>query len=206
MVESAQMSSVQTRPQLSLRPAVEDDVAGMREIFAEGVQDRLIPFEEQPRTKEELRFQVLASQADTKHPILVAELRGWLLGWCALVAAEPRPKLQDIGEIFVYVRRSFRNYGVGQQLMRAMQDEARRLNYRKLLGKVLANNVDSVRLCISCGWREVGRLVAHDPSFSERRDIILVEYIVGDATKANVRSAGPVKRELPNIPGPSSSE
>lgn len=194
------MSSVQTRPQLSLRPAQEDDVPGMREIFAEGVQDRLIPFEEQPRTKEELRFQVLASQADTRHPILVAELRGWLLGWCALVSAEPRPKLQDIGELFVYVRRSFRNYGVGQQLMRAMQDEARRLNYRKLLGKVLANNVDSVRLCVSCGWREVGRLVAHDPSFNERRDVILVEYIVGEATRANAGPVSSPKKELPNLP------
>jgi L-amino acid N-acyltransferase YncA len=204
------MSSAETRPQLSLRPAQEDDVAGMREIFAEGVQDRLIPFEEQPRTKEELRFQVLASLADTKHPILVAELRGWLLGWSALAAAEPRPKLQDIGEIFVYVRRSFRNYGVGQQLMRAMQDEARRMGYRKLIGKVLANNVDSVRLCVSCGWREVGKLVAHDPSFGERRDVILVEYIVGDATRASAGAAGgsasaAPKRELPNIPGSSTT-
>jgi L-amino acid N-acyltransferase YncA len=172
------------RPQLLLRPAREDDVAGMREIFAEGVQDRLIPFEDQPRSREELKFQVLASLADTQHPVLVAELRGWLLGWAALAAAELRPKLGDIGEVFVYVRRSFRNYGVGQQLMRAMQEQARRLGYRKLVGRVLAENRDSLRLCISCGWREVGRLARHDPSFGEYRDVILVESVIAEAPPA----------------------
>ena len=184
------MSPEDPRPQLSLRPANEDDVAGMREIFAEGVQDKLIPFEEQPRSKEELRFQVLASLADSQHPILVAELRGWLLGWAALAAAEQRPKLHDIGEVFVYVRRSFRNYGVGQQLMRAMQDESNRLGYRKLMGKVLAENRDSVRLCVSCGWREIGKLAGHDPSFGQRRDIAVLEYIVGDPTKLSGSGAG----------------
>jgi phosphinothricin acetyltransferase len=170
-------SPAEPRPQLSLRPATEEDAAAMREIFAEGVQDHLIPFEDQPRGRDELRDQVTAALAERRRPILVAELRGWLLGWGALAQADPRPKLADVAEVFIYVRRSFRNYGVGQQLMRALQEQAKVGGYRKLIGHVLADNWDSLRLCQTTGWREVGRHQAHDPSFDELRDVIVVEYL-----------------------------
>ena len=169
-------SPTESRPQLTVRPAAEDDASAMREIFAEGVQDHLIPYEDQPRSREELKAQIAAALADERHPILIAELRGWILGWAALAQADARAKLSDVAEVFVYVRRSFRNYGVGQQLMRALQEEAKRLGYRKLIGHVLADNRDSARLCASCGWREVGKLLGHDPSFDERRDIIIMEF------------------------------
>jgi phosphinothricin acetyltransferase len=169
-------SPAEPRPQLSLRPANEEDAAGMREIFAEGVQDHLIPFEDHARSRDEITVQIAASLVDTRQPILVAELRGWLLGWAALAPAYSRAKLADIAEVFVYVRRSFRNYGVGQQLMRGIQDQAKLLGYRKLLGHILADNGDSLRLCQTTGWREVGRQVAQDPSFEQFRDVIVVEY------------------------------
>ncbi|HET9399647.1 MAG TPA: GNAT family N-acetyltransferase [Candidatus Acidoferrales bacterium] len=171
-------SPTESRPQLSIRPAAEDDASAMREIFAEGVQDHLIPYEDQPRSREEIKSQITAAQAAEKYPILVADLRGWVLGWAALAQADSRAKFGDTAEVFVYVRRSFRNYGVGQQLMRALQEEAKRLSYRKLLGHVLAENRDSARLCVSCGWREVGKLVGHDPSFGERRDVIIMEFSI----------------------------
>lgn len=171
-------SATESRPQLTVRPAAEDDAAAMREIFAEGVQDHQIPYEDQPRSREEIKSQIAAAQAAEKYPILVAELRGWVLGWAALAAADTRAKLSDMAEVFVYVRRSFRNYGVGQQLMRALQEEAKRLGYRKLIGHVLTENRDSARLCVSCGWREVGKLVGHDPSFGERRDVNIMEFTV----------------------------
>lgn len=169
----------ESRPQLVVRPAHEDDATVMREIFNEGVQDHLIPFEEHPRSIETQKDLIVAALADAKHPILVAELRGWVLGWIALTPHDPRPQLADIAEVSVCVRRSFRNYGVGRQLMQAAQTEATRLGYRKLVGHVLADNGDSLRLCQTSGWREVGRHIGHDLSFEERRDVIIVEYLIG---------------------------
>ncbi len=178
------MATAEARPQLLIRPPVEGDALVMREIFNEGVQDHLIPFEEQPRSVEEQAEKIRAAAADAKHPMLVAELRGWVLGWIALAAADARPQLADVGEISVCVRRSFRNYGVGRQLMQAMQEEAARIGYRKLMGKVLATNVDSLRLCLACGWRDVGRLVGHDASYGERRDIAIMEFVIETAGQA----------------------
>jgi L-amino acid N-acyltransferase YncA len=168
----------ESRPQLLVRPAHEDDALVMREIFNEGVQDHLIPFEEHARSVETQKELISEALRDSQHPILVAELRGWVLGWIALTPHDPRPQLADVAEVSVCVRRSFRNYGVGRQLMQAVQAEAPRLGYRKLVGRVLGDNGDSLRLCQSCGWREVGRYIAHDTSFEEKRDIVIVEYLI----------------------------
>ena len=176
----------ESRPQLVVRHAHENDAAAMREIFNEGVQDHLIPFEDHPRSVETQRELIAAAVADTWHPILVAELRGWVLGWIALTPYDRRPLLGDMAEVSVCVRRSFRNYGVGQQLMNAIQDEAAKLLYRKLVGRLLAENRDSLRLCLSCGWREVGKHLAHDMAFGERRDVVVVEYLIPQKEKSTI--------------------
>jgi len=174
-------STPESRPQLTVRHAREDDAAVLREIFNEGVQDHLVAFEEHARSIDEQKVFLLQALTDERHPILVAELRGWVLGWISLMPYDVRPQLADIAEVFLCVRRSFRNYGVGRQLMQAIQAEAVKLNYRKLIGRVLAENGDSLRLCQVSGWREVGRHIGHDPSFEERRDIVIVEFLIGSA-------------------------
>ncbi len=172
------MASPETGPRLLIRPAREDDAAALREIFNEGVQDHRATFETEPVSVEDQRRQIVAAAEDPRHPVLVAELRGWILGWATLQGHDPRPQLGDIGEVFVYVRRSFRNYGVGRQLMKTIQHQAGNLGYRKLIGRVLAENRDSLSLCRATGWREVGRHEQHARHDAALRDVIVVEYLV----------------------------
>ena len=65
-------------------------------------------------------------------------------GWAELAPYDNRIALDDIGEVYIYVRRAFRSYGVGRQLMRAVQEAAGKLGYRKLIGRVLAQNQDGL--------------------------------------------------------------
>ncbi len=181
MIESPLMATPETGPRLTIRPAREEDAPALREIFNEGVQDGLETFETEPRSVEEQKLLIAAAAQDPKHPILVAELRGWALGWITIQPHDPRHGLDGIGEVTVYVQRSFRNYGVGRQLMKTIQKEAQNLGYRKLLGWVLAENRDSLRLCRSTGWREVGRHEQHTRHEDALRDVVAVEYLVPPA-------------------------
>jgi L-amino acid N-acyltransferase YncA len=166
------------RPQLDIRPAHEEDAAALCEIFNEAVHDHMDTFDSEHRTVEDHRLLIGAAEYDPKHPILVADVRNWIAGWVALAPYDSRISLDDMGEVCVYVRRSFRNYGVGRQLMRAIQESAAARGYRKLIGRILAENRDGLRLCRAMGWREVGRHSAHAQLKDGLHDVILVEYLL----------------------------
>ena len=176
------MSTATLRPQLEIRFAKESDAASMCEIFNEAVQDHQETFDSDPRALDDQQLAIDAAEADPKHPILVADLRNWIAGWAALSSYDNRIALDDIGEVFIYVRRSFRSYGVGRQLMRAVQDTARVLGYRKLIGRILAENQDGLLLCRATGWREVGRHSAHARLQEGLHDVVLVEYLIPSQT------------------------
>jgi phosphinothricin acetyltransferase len=110
--------------------------------------------------------------------MLVAEVRNWPCGMAALLPHDQRRELQDMAEVEIFVRRSFRSYGVGRQLMRAVQAEAGRLGYRKLIGRVLGDSEDTLRLCQATGWRVVGRHEQHARHGERLRDVVVVEFLV----------------------------
>ena len=172
------MSSPSARPQLQIREVRDEDAAALCEIFNEVVQDRLETFDSDPRTLEDQQMRIAAAQHDPKHPIVVAELRNWIAGWAMLAPYDVRIALDDIGEVYIYVRRAFRSYGVGRQLMRAAQEAAGKLGYRKLIGRVLVQNQDGLNLCRATGWRDVGRHSAHARLNDGLQDVMLVEYLI----------------------------
>jgi L-amino acid N-acyltransferase YncA len=170
------MSTASARPQLQIRQAQDEDASPLREIFNEAVQDHLETFDSDPRTVDDQRLRIAAAEQDPKHPILIAELRNWVAGWVELAPYDNRIALDDIGEVYIYVRRAFRSYGVGRQLMRAIQESAGKLGYRKLIGRVLAQNQDGLVLCRATGWHDVGRHSNHVRLHDGLHDVMVVEY------------------------------
>ena len=150
----------------------------MREIFNEAVEDDFATFEAKPRSIEEQTRLILAAEKDLRHPMLVAEVRNWVCGSVAIEPHDQRHGLDEMGELAVFVRRSFRSYGIGRQLMRAAQAEAARLGYRKLIGQVLSDNLDSLRLCQATNWRVVGTHEQHARHGDRLRDVTILEYRV----------------------------
>jgi len=178
------MASPEMRPQLTVRPARDADAPALREIFNEAIEDGLTTFETLARSIEQQKLLILAAQLNPRYPVLVAEVRNWVCGYVAIEPYDERRGLDEIGEVAVFVRRSFRSYGVGRQLMRVAQTEAARLGYRKLIGRVLADNHDSLRLCQATGWRTVGLHERHARHGDDLRDVTLVEYLVPPTTQA----------------------
>jgi L-amino acid N-acyltransferase YncA len=172
------MTPAEFSPKLTIRPAQDEDAGALREIFNEALEDRLATFAAAPRTLEEQKGLIAAATRDLRYPLLVAEIRGWPSGFVAIEPHDERHNLDDMGDVVIFVRRSFRSYGVGRELMRAAQTEAARLGYRKLIGFLLAENHDGLRLCQATGWHTVGIHQKHSRNGNRLRDVIVVEYQV----------------------------
>src|SRR5579863_9135522 len=103
------MASPEMRPQLTVRPARDADASALREIFNEAVEDGLTTFETAARSLEQQKLLILAAQLNPRHSVLVAEVRNWVCGYVAMEPYDERRGPDDIGELAVFVRRSFRS-------------------------------------------------------------------------------------------------
>ncbi len=172
------MASAEQRPHLNIRPARDDDAPALREIFNDAVEDGLATFDSALRSIEDQKRLIAMAEQDSQRPLLVAEVRNWVCGFVSIEPYEERLHLGEIGEVTVFVRRSFRSYGVGRQLMRAAQTEADRRGFRKLIGRVLSENEESLRLCKATGWRLIGVQEQHARHGNRLRDVTVVEYLL----------------------------
>jgi L-amino acid N-acyltransferase YncA len=176
------MATPEQRPHLNIRPAREDDAPALREICNDAVEDGLATFDSGLRSIEDQKRLIAAAGQDARRLLLVAEVRNLVCGFVSVEAYEERLHNGEMAEIVIFVRRSFRSYGVGRQLMRAAQTEAGRLGYRKLIGRVLSDNEDSLRLCKATGWRVVGVHEQHARHGSRLRDVTVVELLLPTLT------------------------
>jgi phosphinothricin acetyltransferase len=178
------MATAQERAHLNIRPAREDDAPALREIFNDAVEDGLTTFESALRSIDDQKRLIARAEQDSRRPLFVAEVRNLVCGLVCIEPHEEKLHLGEIGEVTVFVRRSFRSYGIGRQLMLVAQTEAARRGYRKLIGLVLSNNEESLRLCKVSGWRLVGTHEQHARHGNRLRDITVVEYLLPAVPRA----------------------
>jgi phosphinothricin acetyltransferase len=138
----------------TVRPAREGDDAAVCAIYNEGVADRLATLDTHERTVEEMRR--WRGSRGPRHPVLVAERGGEVVGWGSLNEFNPREAYRHVADFSVYVRRTDRRQGVGARLTRACIDRARELGYHKLVLAALDENGAGRALYARLGFREVG--------------------------------------------------
>ena len=166
---------------IRIRAARIEDAKEIARIYNQGVQDRAATFENAFVTPEE-RYLWLVARPE-KYPVLVAEVKHTMMGWASLAPYSPRACYNGIAELSIYIDRSLRGHGVGQELMKAMQQAARDKGYYKLIGRVMAANEPGRKLCQVTGWKEVGIHEKHGKLGGEWHDLSLVEYLIPENLK-----------------------
>lgn len=166
---------------IKIRPARVEDAKEIARIYNQGVQDRAATFENAFVTPKE-RYLWLVARPE-KYPVIVAEVKHTMMGWASLAPYSPRACYNGIAELSIYIDRSLRGHGVGQGLMKAMQQAAREKGYHKLIGRVMAGNEPGRKLCQVTGWKEVGIHEKHGKLEGNWHDLVLVEYLIPENLK-----------------------
>lgn len=155
-----------------IRDATPADAAAVARIYNQGIAERQSTFETRPRSAEDVADWL---RPGARHPVLVAERRGLLLGWANLSGYRARECYAGIAEFSIYFDREARGQGVGRVLMGALIDRARAEGFYKLVSRIFVENAASLALCRRSGFREVGIYQRHAQLDGVWRDVVIVE-------------------------------
>jgi len=161
---------------LTIRPARDSDLPAVTDIFNEAILTTTAVFYTEPRTlDEQTRW---FSAHGPRHPVLVAELDGAVVGWAALTAWSDRQAYDGTAETTFYVKSEHRGRGIGRRLKQAIVDEARRIGFHTLIARVAEESSASLYLNESAGFRHVGTLKEVGRKFGKLLDVHILQLML----------------------------
>jgi len=135
-------------------------------------------------TRERTAADVEGWFASGRHPILVAERDGSVIGFIAASSYRPRDCYRGIAEFSVYVAGTERGRRIGDALMVEFLPALERAGFWKVLSRIFPENEASRALCRRHGFREVGVYRRHAQLDGEWRDVVIVERLVGKRSES----------------------
>ena len=139
---------------IEIRRAEPTDAEAIAIIYNQGIEDRLATLETEARSPDERRGWL--TSRGRRHPVLVGETGGQVIGWSSLNSFNPRAAYDHVADISVYVERAWRGRGVGRQLLETLIGCGRELGYHKLVLAAFPFNAPGVALYGRVGFIEVG--------------------------------------------------
>lgn len=107
---------------------------------------------------------------------LVARSEDEIVGWAALSPVSGRCVYKGVAEVSLYVKESARGHGIGKALLKAVIQESERIGIWTLQSGTFPENIASIALQKSCGFRQVGIREKIGYMNGKWRDVILLEY------------------------------
>jgi L-amino acid N-acyltransferase YncA len=161
---------------LKIRNAQLSDVEAITEIYNEAILTTTATFDTMPKSVTE-RLEWLKSH-DERHPVIVCELNGTVVGWASLSRWSERSAYDDTAETSFYVKSEYRSRGAGRKLKEAIIEEARRLKFHTLIARVAEGGHVSLHLNESFGFANVGTLKEVGRKFGRLLDVYILQKML----------------------------
>ena len=160
---------------LTIRKAAMKDLAAITEIYNEAILKTVATFDTEPKTVEEQK--PWFESHDSRHPILVAEQDGTIVGWASLSKWSDRCAYSDTAELSVYVKEELRGRGIGKKLMREILDQGQKVGLHTVVARIAESNEVSVRLHEAFGFEHVGTMKEVGRKFGKLLDVHMMQKI-----------------------------
>jgi L-amino acid N-acyltransferase YncA len=146
-----------------------DDWESVRQIYGEGIASGNATFEI------ELPDWTRWDHAHRKDCRLVAREAKTVMGWAALSPVSSRAVYAGVAEVSVYVATAAHGRGIGTALLRELVRQSEQNGIWTLQAGIFPENVVSITLHKSCGFREVGLRHRIAQLAGVWRDVLLLE-------------------------------
>jgi phosphinothricin acetyltransferase len=157
-----------------VRPSTSADMADVTAIYTRFVVTSTATFEiVAPDESEMLRRR--QAVLDLGLPYLVAELEGYIVGFCYASQFRPREGYRFTVEDSIYVRPDCIGHGVGRMLLASLISECQAKGCHSMVACICGVNVSSVALHASLGFQQVGLLPEAGNKFGEWLRLLIMQ-------------------------------
>jgi L-amino acid N-acyltransferase YncA len=162
---------------VTIRCAESGDLEAITAIYNEAILTTTATFDTETKTVAE-RTEWFRSH-DERHPVLVADVAGQVVGWSSITKWSDRKAYDDTAETSFYVKAEYRGRGIGRKLKQATLDQAQRLGFHTLIARVAEGSNESLHLNESFGFHHVGTLKQVGRKFGRLLDVHILQKMLG---------------------------
>jgi phosphinothricin acetyltransferase len=165
---------------MMIRDAVLADLPAITAIYAHHVLTGTGTFEETPPDEAEIAARMAKVQA-AQCAWLVAEHEGVITGYGYYSQIRDRSAYRFTAEDSIYVRQDVRGMGVGKALVQALLEHATARGFRQMIAVIGdSENVGSIGLHSSLGFRQVGTMKSVGLKFGQWVDVVTMQRALGE--------------------------
>jgi phosphinothricin acetyltransferase len=170
-----------------IRSATANDMASVMAIYKHFVLATTNTLEVTPPDLSEMQRR-RQSVLDRGLPYLVAELEGYVVGYCYASQFRPREGYRFTVEDSIYVRADCIGYGVGRKLLSALIAACESAGCHRLVACICGDNPASVALHTSQGFARVGTIPEAGFKLGGWIDMSMMQRPLGVSKEIAVRS------------------
>lgn len=159
-----------------IREATLGDLGAIREIYNEGIEDRIATLDVEPKSEGEIGEWFAARGG--RYAVVVAQRDDAIVGWASLNPYSHRQAYGSVADLSVYVARDARGSGIGTALMRAIEAHAKRGAFHKIVLFALTVNDAGQQLYRKAGFREVGVFREQGQLDGRFHDVVAMEKLL----------------------------
>lgn len=158
-----------------IRAAQAPDLPAITAIFNHYVATSTCIYQDEPDTIESRRDWL--TRHDARHPVLVADAGGQIVGWAALSPFGGRSGYAATVENTVYVRHDRLRQGLGKLLLASLIEAAWEAGHHTIIARIDSEQTVSLALHRRLGFVEAGRLREAGRKFDHWRDVIFLQLL-----------------------------
>jgi len=159
---------------ITIRPALESDLAAIHEIYDEQVLHGTATFDTVVRTSAE-QLQWFQGWPRNLYPIIVAEFEGRVVGWGRLYPWSPKRAYDRTVENSIYVHRDFRGKAIGRKLLVELIRLGREAGLGVIIARITHENPGSIAMHKAHGFEEIGVMHRVGEKFGRLLDVHVLE-------------------------------
>lgn len=159
-----------------LRPATRADLPIINAIYNHYVLHSTATYQTVPSTEREREewFEVHGE----KHPVIVAELDGAVVGWGSLSKFHPRQAYENSVEDSIYLHHDVRGRGLGSLILAELLRLAREIGHHTVLGGADGSQAASIALHLKFGFEKVSHLKEVGFKFGKWLDVVWLQKML----------------------------